>query len=394
MAFQTQAPTGASPGCSAFPNRSVACSEYPKWIILCHVYRGCPGLLVCFGLFVPHMTRGQVFILVKGDPREGKCIMLASQERWWPRGKVTAVGDYLINVVVQCSGQSPRTGFRVREAVCSGRWWLWHLSPLAPWPPRASQDAAGRAAAWLLCCSPRIANPAKIRARQLFCPFYKAGAGIWAVWWVLSPAPFEELGREFVTGAVPGSPCSSVLPPSPGPASLSGSLQWLLTAARTNPSPFLSLLQTLLSCVGALNGLRKKKKKATVWNERRVQMRWAQTEGKCFWKGNRWEEEKHRRLLISSLVLFSCYVCFMFPSSDWRDYRLCRFYVQVPLMWPNFMYFIGDNFPSFFLPSPAGEADCGLFSLPSHRPALQTEAPQLQEKSVLLSHSICSFTWS
>lgn len=81
MAFQTRAPTGASPGCSAFPNRSVACSEYPKWIILCHVYRGCPGLLVCFGLFVPHMTCGQVFILVKGDPGEGKCIMLAGPER-------------------------------------------------------------------------------------------------------------------------------------------------------------------------------------------------------------------------------------------------------------------------------------------------------------------------
>jgi len=60
-AFQTQVPTGASPAFSAFPNRSVACYEYPKWILLCHVYQGCPGLLICFGLFVLHMTYGQVF---------------------------------------------------------------------------------------------------------------------------------------------------------------------------------------------------------------------------------------------------------------------------------------------------------------------------------------------
>lgn len=115
----------------------------------------------------------------------------------------------------------------------------------------------------------------------------------------------------------------------------------------------------------------KKKKKATVWNERRVQMRWAQTEGKCFWKGNRWEEEKHRRLLISSLVLFLCCVCFMFPSSDWRDYRLCRFYVQVPLTQPNFTYFNRRQFPSFlsfFLLLLRKQTD--LFSLPSHRPVL------------------------
>lgn len=28
------------------------------------------------------------------------------------------MGDYLINMVVLCSGQAPRTGFRVRGAVC------------------------------------------------------------------------------------------------------------------------------------------------------------------------------------------------------------------------------------------------------------------------------------
>lgn len=122
-------------------------------------------------------------------------------------------------------------------------------------------------------------------------------------------------------------------PPPPGRASLCGSSRWLLTAATAHPSPFLPLLQTLLACVRALNGPgEKKKKKATAWNERREQMRWAQTEGKWFWKGNRWEEEKHRRFLISSLVLFLCCVCFVFPSSDWRDYRLCRFYVQVLLV--------------------------------------------------------------
>lgn len=151
---------------------------------------------------------------------------------------------------------------------------------LAPRPPRTSQEPAGWAAAWLLCCSPRIANPAKIRARESFSPFYKGSPGIWAVWWVLSPAPFEELGREFVTHAVPRSPWSSVLPPSPGPASLSGSLQWLLTAARTNPSPFLSLLQTLLSCVGALNGLRKKKKR-----EKSSCLKW-----ECRWDEHRQKE--------------------------------------------------------------------------------------------------------
>lgn len=230
-AFQTRAPTGASPGCSAFPNRSVACSEYPKWIILCHVYRGCPGLLVCFGLFVPHMTRGQVFILVKGDPREGKCIMLAGQERWWPRGKATAVGDYLINMVVVCPGQSPGTGSgwgRLCAVAGAG-------SDLSPGTLQVGLQPG---------CSPRTANPAKIRARESFSPFYQASPGIWAVWWVLSPAPLEELGREFV----PGSPCGSALPPSPGPAPLPGSLQWLFTAPRTNPSPFLSLLQTLVLC--------------------------------------------------------------------------------------------------------------------------------------------------
>lgn len=214
VAFQTQTATGASPGCSAFPNRSVACSEYPKWIILCHVYRGCPGLLVCFGLFVPHMTCRQVFILVKGDPGEGKCIMLAGQERWWPRGKVTAVGDYLINMVVQCSGQSPRTGFRVREAVCSGRWWLWQLSLLAPWPPRASQDAAGRAAAWLLCCSPRIANPAKIRARQSFCPFVRPVVGfeLWDGCWAQHPLKsWEGSLSQVLSRALPVALCSLLL---------------------------------------------------------------------------------------------------------------------------------------------------------------------------------------
>lgn len=182
MAFQTQAPTGASPGCSAFPSRSVACSEYPKWIILCHVYRGCPGLLVCFGLFVLHMTCGQVFILVKGDPGEGKCIMLAGLERWWPRGKVTAVRDYLIHSVVLCSGQSPRTGFRVGEAASSGRWWLWSVTTWLCDPPHTLPR---NLQVELLCCSPRTANPAKIRARESFSLFYKGSPGIWAVWWVL-----------------------------------------------------------------------------------------------------------------------------------------------------------------------------------------------------------------
>lgn len=169
------------------------------------------------------------------------------------------------------------------------------------------------------------------------------------MWWVwaFSPAPFEELQREFVTGVLPSSPSSSVLPPLPGMASLSGSLWWLLTAARANLSPFFPCFKHFC-LVLELWMDQKKKKKATVWNEKRACLRWAQTEGKCFWKGNRWEEEKHGRLLISSLVLFLCCVCFVFPSSDWMDYRLCRFYVQVPLMWPNSIYFTGDDF-SFFL---------------------------------------------
>lgn len=129
-------------------------------------------------------------------------------------------------------------------------------------------------------------------------------------------------------------------------ATLSGS--WL-PAARADPSASLCLLQVLPARARALNEAKKKKKKeAAVWNERRAQMRWAQTERKCCWKGKRWEEEKHRRLLISSLVLFLCYVCFMFPSADWRDYRLRRSYVQVPLMWPSSIYFIGDSFLSLF----------------------------------------------
>lgn len=124
----------------------------------------------------------------------------------------------------------------------------------------------------------------------------------------------------------------------------------------------------------------KKKKKATVWNKRRVQMRWAETEGKCFWKGNRWEEEKHCRLLISSLVLFLCCVCFIFPSSDWRDYRLCRFYVQIPLRQPNFIYFNRRQSPYFlssFLPSPPGKADWFIFTALSQT----CPTPQLWEKS-------------
>lgn len=130
----------------------------------------------------------------------------------------------------------------------------------------------------------------------------------------------------------------------------------------------------------------KKKKKATVWNERRVQMRWAQTEGKCFWKGNRWEEEKHCRLLISSLVLFLCCVCFMFPSSHWRDYRLCRFYVQVPLKRPNFIYFNRRQFPSFlsfFLLLLGKQTD--FFSLPCHRPALLPSSEKSQWYCPILS---------
>lgn len=109
-------------------------------------------------------------------------------------------------------------------------------------------------------------------------------------------------------------------------------------------------------------------------------MRWAETEGKCFWKGNRWEEEKHCRLLISSLVLFLCCVCFMFPSSDWRDYRLCRFYVQIPLRQPNFIYFNRRQSPyflSFFLPSPPGKADWFIFTALSQT----CPTPQLWEKS-------------
>lgn len=108
------------------------------------------------------------------------------------------------------------------------------------------------------------------------------------------------------------------------------------------------LLPTPLLCARALNGPEKKTKEAAVWNERRSQMRWAQTERECFWKGNGWEEEKHRRLLISSLVLFLCCVCFMFPSTDWRDYRLCRFFVQVSLMWPSSVFSTGDTFVPFF----------------------------------------------
>lgn len=328
------------------------------------------------------MTHGQVFILVKGDPREGKCIMLAGQERWWPRGKVTAVGDYLINMVVLCSGQAPRTGFRAREACVHGRWWLWSVTTWLHEPPK---EPTGQAAACLLCCSPKIANPAKTRAGEPFSPFCKASPGIWAVWWVLSPALWRA-GKGVCHGRCPRISLWLCTPSFSWPSSLSGSLQCLLTATRTNPSPFLSLLQTLLSCVGALNGLRKKKKnkKATVWNERRVQMRWAQTERKCFWKGNRWEEEKHRRLLISSLVLFLCCVCFMFPSSDWRDYRLCRFYVQVPLTQPNFIYFNRRLFPSFllfFLPSLLGK-QTDLFSLPSHRPVLLPSFEKSQSDTV------------
>lgn len=168
-ALQTRAPTGASPCCSAFPDRSVACSEYPKWIILCHVYRGCPGLLVCFGLFVPHMTCGQVFILVKGDPGEGKCIMLAGQERWWPWGKVTAVRDYLINMVVLCPGQPPGT--------VSGRGRLCAVAGDGSATPTRSWEPTGRAAARLLCCSPRTANPAKTRAGEPFPPFIRPVLG-------------------------------------------------------------------------------------------------------------------------------------------------------------------------------------------------------------------------
>ena len=122
-------------------------------------------------------------------------------------------------------------------------------------------------------------------------------------------------------------------------------------------------------------------------------MRWAQTEGRCFWKENRWEEEKHRRLLISSLVLFLCYVCFMFPSSDWRDYRLCRYYVRVLLMWPNFIYFIGDGLLSFFLLLLGEQAmvyfRCPLTDLLCKWMPYVTPSFRISQR-VILSNSVCS----
>lgn len=67
-----------------------------------------------------HMTYGQVFILVKGDLGEGKCIRLAGQQRGWPKG--TALGDYLIIVGGQYFGQSPlKRGFWMSKAVCRSR---------------------------------------------------------------------------------------------------------------------------------------------------------------------------------------------------------------------------------------------------------------------------------
>lgn len=184
------------------------------------------------------MTYGQVFILVKGDPWVGKCIMWTGQQQPWPKGKSTAEGGLFLRYY----------GWL--------RWW-----------PRQAQPR---------CQAPGYLQPELI------------------------PLPLSACFR-----------CSQLV-------------HELWTKQK------------------------KKKKEAAVWNERRAQMRWAQTERKCCWKGKRWEEEKHRRLLISSLVLFLCYVCFMFPSADWRDYRLRRSYVQVPLMWPSSIYFIGDSFLSLF----------------------------------------------
>lgn len=139
---------------------------------------GLPWAARMFGIVCAAHDMRAGFILVKSDPGEGKCIMLAGQEQWWPRGKVTAVGDYLINMVVLCSGQAPRTGFRVRGAVCVAG----DGSDLSPPGSVTLLCSPGS------CCSPRIANPAKNRAGESFSPFYKAIPGIWAVWWVLSPA--------------------------------------------------------------------------------------------------------------------------------------------------------------------------------------------------------------
>lgn len=70
---------------------------------------------------MPHMTYGQVFILVKGDPGKENVLCWQADSDDGPKAKVTAVRDYLIIMVGQCSGRSPKNGFWVSKAVCNSR---------------------------------------------------------------------------------------------------------------------------------------------------------------------------------------------------------------------------------------------------------------------------------
>lgn len=119
-------------------------------------------------------------------------------------------------------GQSPKKGFWVSKAVCSGWGLLRQPAPHSTLSPaEACLEPIDRAACWLLCHSPQIANPAKITAseyiRESFSPsgFIRPVLGF-KLCDEHEGSAFEELGREFVTSPVLSSPGSSAPPPPLG----------------------------------------------------------------------------------------------------------------------------------------------------------------------------------